>query len=476
MRNNRLITVLKTFSKAEIRLLDKFVRSPIYNRHQDVIRLFEYIRKVLEGKKKSLEKEMVFDYLFPNEHFDMQRVHYVSSYLLRVVEEFLAWQEWNKDSTEKNLYRLKGYRQHNLDRLLVKDIEQGLQQQQKQPLRNARYHEQQYELQYAKYNFTRTLGRTRQFNLQELANSLEIAFISKKLKNACILLSHQAVTKHQYDNGLLEEVLAFVERGNLLQIPAIALHYYAYKALVNVEEENYFMQLKSLLQEHDHCFTTAELRDFYIVAINYCIRSINTAQRQLHYMNELFQLYRSGLEVGVFFENGQLSHWTFRNMVTAGLNLFEYDWVFNFINEYKETLAEQHQEGSFCFNLARYYFEKGNYHQAMPLLLQMEYSDLLINLAAKTLLAKMYFLQGETDALDNLLTSFKAYIKRKKVLGYHRENYLNIIGFFQRLMNLGTYDEVKRAALREDIQNTKVVPEKEWLLEQLKGPAVRAAV
>ncbi|MEM1323526.1 MAG: hypothetical protein AAGG75_24890 [Bacteroidota bacterium] len=466
MENNRLIKVLKALSKSEMRLLGKFVRSPIHNRHKDVTRLFEYIKSAFEDNKKTLNREIVFAHLFPDEAFEMQRVHYVGSYLLRVVEEFLAWQEWQQDTIEKDMYRLRAYRNHKLDRLLVKDIEQSLHRQQKQSLRNSHYHDQQYKLQYAKYNYSRTLGRNREFNLQELSDTLDISFIAKKLKNACILLSHQAVAKHEYDQGLLDEVLQFVEERDLLEIPAVAMHYYSYKALVNVEDEDSFMQLKSLLQRYDQSFTTGELRDLYIVAINYCIRSINTGRK--YFLSELFHLYRSGLEVGVFFENGELSHWTYRNIVTAGLNLEEFHWIYNFIHKYKEMLNEQHREGSYCFNLARYYFEQDDYQQAMPLLLQMEHSDLLHNLSAKTLLAKMYFRLEETEALDNLLTSFKRYIQRKKGLGYHRENYLNIIGFIRKLMSLGIYDEEKRRGLYEDISNTKNLTEKEWLLQQLK--------
>ena len=464
MQNNKLIIVLKVLSPAEMRLFDKFVRSPIYNRHEQVVKLFRFLRKAISGKIEDLTKEKVFEHLFPGEPFDMQKVHYINSYLLKVVEEFLAWQEWKEDETEKDIYLLKAYRKHQLDRLLVRNIEQSIKNLTKRPLRNANFHDQHYELQYARYNYTRTQGRTREFNLQELADAQEISFIAKKLKNACILMSHQAVVKKQYDMGLLEQVLEHVERNGLLDVPVVAIHYYAYKSLLNVGEEN-FVQLKHLLTAHAHCFVVSELRDIYMVAINYCIRQLNTGR--LQYVKEVFDLYRSGLDVEVFFENGILSRWTYNNIIIAGLKLKDFDWVEQFIYNYKERLPKAHQEGSFNYNLAKYYFEKEDYEKAMPLLSQMEHDDVLHNLAAKTMLAKMYYRDKAFDALHNLLASLRTYVYRKKVLGYHRDNYLNITGFMKRLSGLKSYDKEKKQLLINDIKKAKVLTEKDWFLEQL---------
>lgn len=59
----------------------------------------------------------------------------------------------------------------------------------------------------------------------------------------------------------------------------------------------------------------------------------------------------------------------------------------------------------------------------MQHLLRIEYDDVLHNLAAKTMLCKIYFSLGETDALENQLDSIQIYLcaGRKKVLGYARQ-------------------------------------------------------
>ena len=104
----------------------------------------------------------------------------------------------------------------------------------------------------------------------------------------------------------------------------------------------------------------------------------------------------------------------------------------------------------------------------MPLLLQMEYDDLLHTMGAKIILAKMYYELSEIEALDNLIKSAQAFIHRKKVMGYHKEVYLSIFGLLKKLMNTNAYNKVALQQLKTEITNTKQLPEKDWLLEQVQ--------
>ena len=97
----------------------------------------------------------------------------------------------------------------------------------------------------------------------------------------------------------------------------------------------------------------------------------------------------------------------------------------------------------------------------------MEYDDVLQNLSAKTLQAKIYFDMHAWQALDSLLDSVSIYIRRKKVLGYHKENFSNTLRFMQRLMALPPGDRESKIQLKTDIENCKVLGEKAWFLGKL---------
>jgi hypothetical protein len=150
----------------------------------------------------------------------------------------------------------------------------------------------------------------------------------------------------------------------------------------------------------------------------------------------------------------------------SGLKLGEFSWVNSFIFNYKQALPEKLQDGFFNYNLARYYYEIKNYDEAMPLLLQMDYEDVLLTCLGKILLIKMYYEQVEIDSLNSLLASFRTYVNRKKMLGYHKESTLNFIYFTSKLLQGKPNGNF--AMLNKEIAETKVVAEKEWLLAQLE--------
>jgi hypothetical protein len=303
-------------------------------------------------------------------------------------------------------------------------------------------------------------------NLQEIADTNDVAFFASKLKLNCLMLSHQAVFKTEYKFRLLDELLKYLETNHqFLEIPAIAIYYYQFKAITNQENEAYFRKLKEQIIKNGQLFPLEELGGIYKLAINYCIGRINAGRT--NFIQESFDLYREGLERKIFFENGVLSRFTFGNIVSAGLNLKEFNWVENFINQYDSFLEEKHREGLVDYNKARLYFEKKDYKAAMKLLAQLDYDDYLITLSSKTMLLKMYYELDEYNTLDSLLGSMNTYLQRKKVMGYHKANYKNIIHFTKKLLRTTPYGREQKEKLRQELEAANPLTERKWLLEQL---------
>ena len=99
---------------------------------------------------------------------------------------------------------------------------------------------------------------------------------------------------------------------------------------------------------------------------------------------------------------------------------------------------------------------------------RMDFDDVLHNLIAKAMLAKMYWETQEIDALESLLASFAAYLRRKRqVSDQQRAAYQNFVRFMRRLQALPPGKKAARTALKEEIANTALVAEKDWLIRML---------
>ncbi|MFN0175849.1 MAG: hypothetical protein ACKVU0_14445 [Saprospiraceae bacterium] len=460
-----LLSILRTLPRDRMRALEKFVRSPYHVTHTGVVQLFEFFKENLYAG--DLSKEKLETHLLSGGEDDPRRVYHLTNYLLETVEKFLALEDWEKQEHQRNAATVESLRRLHLDEPAAAMLRYARKRLDLDKLRGSEFHRAEYSLHWEAYHLSLQQGRAKASNAQELSDTQDVAFICDKLRTGCLLLSHQQVTKQTYDKGLLDNVLSFLHGHRYLEIPAVAVYYHGYFAQLGGDgSDGHFTQLKSLLQEHTPRFSVSETHDLFLMAINFCIRRIN--QQEDRFFREIFDLYQSGLRHGALLENGILSRWTYNNITLTGLRLQEFEWVKKFLHDYAPLLAESHRVGAVNFNLARYHYDTGSLREAMQHLLHIEYDDVLHNLAAKTMLCKIYFRLGETDALANQLDSIQIYLRRKKVLGYHRDNYSAIVRFIRKLLIINPKSATEKIKLREEILAAPVLTEKDWLLGELE--------
>ena len=71
------------------------------------------------------------------------------------------------------------------------------------------------------------------------------------------------------------------------------------------------------------------------------------------------------------------------------------------------------------------------------------------------------------QALDSLLDSVSIYIRRKKVLGYHKENYTAIVRLMRKLLSLDANNTAQKKAILQQVEAAPGLSERDWFLKQL---------
>ncbi len=479
MQNTLLLKSIKRLTKEDFHQLRKFVRSPYFNQRDDVICLFDYFDQVLNSKKGgSIKKQDVWKAVFPKQKFHDKTLHYTASFLLKAIKQYLAISEAQEDMLQQQIHLCKALQKRGMAKSFEKELTNTKALQQKQNRRNIRYHFNRYQIEMELSAHTMQQRRSGEMNLQTVHDELTTYFIAETLRQGCTILTHQTMSKQVYDLKLLDEVLALVESGGYDEVTAMMVYYNAFKALSGGNEQLasgdersasgkdvYFFELKKLIESVGNEFPSYELRDIYLLAINFCIKKLNAGERQ--YIREAFELYRLGLENKALLENGILSSYTYKNITRLGMNLGETEWVGQFLESFKKYLPPRERDNSWRYNLAFFHFQQADYDSAMRLLRLVEFHDVLNNLDARRMLLRSYFELGEFTALDSLLDSFKAYLRRMADHGYHRENYLNLVRFIKKLMKVDKGDKKAITAIRSEVATTERVAEKEWLLGKL---------
>lgn len=465
MNNAKLIKILQTFSAREKRNCLAWIQSPMHNKRADVIQLYEYFWKYHKYPQK-LTKELAWATIYPNKPYNDGKMRQIMFQLLTNVEHFLQYQQLQLQPIEGALLLLQDFRKRKLPKLVDLNINQTKRTLQEKVLPNWQGLRYQYQLETIIYDNAEHQQRTIPLNLQELSDALDIQYFADKLRRACLLYSRLVVFQMDYQPKMLEVVIDQVADSIYLEIPAIAIYYYCYLSLTTSEDNDaYFEKMMTILQQNKNSFPQQEIRELYLLAINFTIKKLNTGSQL--YLQRAFDLYKTGIEEAYLLQDNIISPFTFNNMVSIGISMKAYRWVEVFINTYAEKIEEEARQSIVQECLAKLYYAQKDYTKAQLLLVQVDAKDILRMLSCKVLLAQIYYETDELDALDSLLNSLKTYLLRKDVVGYHKENYKNIVYYMQKLVRVNPFDKEEKQQLYKTIAQVTPLTSKKWLLEQL---------
>ena len=439
MHNSKIYSVLQYFDKIEQNRLRKYIVSPYFNKNEALIQLFErLVRDINRPNGIELTKEKTWSELYADKPYDDVRFRKLCSDLLKLVEGFLAQEEYQKDSMHQANFLMEAVIKRKLSKLFQTCINTSNRLSKKYPFRAAEYFHHQYKFQSSRYALLAfETQRTQKSNIEEIIQHLDKFYLGEKLKLTCDMLSRKALGAHDYQNLFIEEITEYLSKLPIDDAPPVEIYYQSYLTYTQPEKQEHYFKLKKLIQEHGDSFPSDELETLYGSLQNYCIKKVNLNAKKT-FMKKSLDLYKELLKKQILLTDGELSPWQFKNIVFNSLRLSEFEWTENFIKEYKPKLPAKSRESAVSFNLARLRFYQKNYEEVISLLSKVEYEDISYNLGSKTMLLATYYETDEIEPLYSLMDSFRAFIRRKKEKLPKRriDNYLQLINFVKKLTKI----------------------------------------
>jgi hypothetical protein len=460
----RLTEALTTLDRSEHREFSKFVHSPFFNQKPQPIALLAYLQACLD-EKTTPQQEIAYAHIYEGETYNDQKMRLVNSNLLALLEHFWVYQEKFKDIESTKISLVATYRKRNLPKHFQATFREANLALEQQSMRNAEFFQLQNQLSWEQYRFESGGKRGGSFNLQEISDGMDVAFIAQKLRLACLALAHQAVSQADYQIGLISPILEAVAIEKLAEIPAIALYHHCYCFLKGVDAEVHFSLFKQKLLINAALFPDEERRGLYLLAINFGIKKINEMAKP--YFRETLDLYQNALSSGLLLENGQLSRFAFNNITAIAIQSGDIAWAETFVLENKNYLERNYRESTVSLNLARIAYASKDHKAVLENLQRADYKDLISTMSAKILQLKVYYETSEYDLLDSHLGSIKNFIRRQTGIGYHRSNYSNIVKYTERLLAINITDRAAISSLIQKIENEPILTERTWFLEQI---------
>jgi hypothetical protein len=453
----------------QLNRLHRFIISPYFNQNESIIRLFEWIKQDL---KDSIEdpptKEQLWSLCFPKEQkFNDGRFRKLQSDLLKLVEAYYAQETFESNPIHKAKYLLEKIESEGLEKLRTSTLKSAQSLANEQTYKPASMYYYQYEIEQSIYNLNRfLLERNVKSNIENIALNLDRFYLAEKLRYYCTILNHQHLAALNYKMLFMDEIIEHVETHDYSDVPPIQVYHQILLTYKEPENRYHYEILKELIAKHIHLFPGPEAKEIIDSALNYCIKKMNAGDED--FVKETFDLYLHSLESGLLLVKGQITPWSFKNIVTNGLRLGEFDWVEGFIREYSQYIDSRFRDNAVTFNLAQLYFYKKDYPNVIMQLSHVDYEDTMYNLNSKIFLMASYYELDETEALLSLLDTFRVFLTRKNDIPKERiKRYLNTIYIVRKLAKIKHGDHKEIDKLVKEIESIQGITSKNWILEKL---------
>ncbi len=479
MRKSKLIALLRDLNTRERTKFREMVFSPFFNKNKKVQKLTDYIlRYAPDFEDAALEKAKAHKRIFPRQPFKELSFNNILSDILHLLYHFLSYKNFsNKERLQSN-FLIEQLLDRDLDKHFDMNNKKANGLYQKETIRSFKYYHDLYSFKDIQDRHFITLGkRIYDSGLQTKSDALDIYYFINKLRIACDMASRNTVIKANYTCHFLDEIRDYINTHpeHTKDIAVIRIYLKTLEMLENQEEEKYYMELKVILAENLSLFPQEELRILYDYIRNFCIKKIN--QGVIKYYREILDVYKIILYNKIIFKNNYLTQWDYKNIVTVGIRLQEYDWTKQFIKDYKNSLLPREQNNAYAYNMAILNYAQNNFQEAIFLLQNIEFTDMSYHLGAKSIQLQSYYELGESEAFHFLTDAFKAYLMRnRKLSDYRKLTYFNFIKIVKKVFQLKDAQAIlsdkafqtKKKKVKALVDNTKPLPNTPWLYQKLK--------
>ncbi len=476
MHNSKLLLLFKSLDKPKLKKLTDFSKNPYFNTNDKVSLLIKYIIKYApDFEHDALSKAKCFKSIFPKEKFNDSKLRKVMSRTFKLVEQFILYQEIEQKEHLQEAILTQYYRVHNIDSLFGQKAKSW--EQKNESLRIEEQYFQQYELAYEQSNILskqvlKKINKQDKIDyynkLYETIQSLQHFFFFR------ILYLYSTLQVYAFSINIAtpkEEILTLIEQidENILkEHPFILFYYKTLLMLIHEDNDEHYQHLRQLLGNYKF----EEKDKFFIVQLYktlelYCVRKIKRGEDE--YYKELFELYMYELAHNLTFIEGDFMPVKYRNIVTAGLKVNQFDKVTEFIQTYSHQLPKELSEDLSNYSMSLVYFFQKEYEKALEFLHQVDNKgDLILKINIKRTLIMIYYELDEIDALDSSMNAFRTGMSRDEHVSNHRktsnQNFINVL---YRLINTQLNDVEKLRKIKAELETEKIIEERAWLLEKV---------
>lgn len=463
----KLFEVLDSLNLADLDGLSRFIQLNVPGIRRSIKGLLSiYTDSRANHSSSEWSRQQIHEKIFGSNPFDDKKIRYLLSDLHAQALQYIGYLESRRDQHGFNTHISEGLAKRNCSRSYSAHLNNQKKKLKTQSGLSPNAYFGQYRLGMIEAEWQLTHGTRSAGEMDDVLEHLDRFYLVKKLQLCCEALNVSNVLDKQQELFMLDELIWQIHNSSFSEIPHIAIYLKIIDTLRQPDDESHFSRLTSLLQAHGDRIEQDDLREMYHYVLNYSIKMIN--QGDPVHREVLLDNYKQMMAKKILIQDGQVSQWTYKNVVTICLRQNELAFANTFIHTYRKFLSADIRENAFQYNVSHLLFAKGQYKEAIAGLQKVDLDDVYYRLDARSILLKSFYELNDIDALFYQASSFRMFIRRNKsISAYQKRVYLNLIKITLALVRAGT-NRTRLKRVRARIQRDSRNADLQWVESKLE--------
>lgn len=478
--NYKLLYLIKSFSDAEIKEFKKMLASPLYTKGRNYLPLLKEIISHNRTGHECLTFHELYSKLYPGKKYNGQTLKNRFSELFKLAEDYLVYANLNKNVIEKEKILLQEYLDKNLVKLFDSKYKKTKKYVESLPDNDHKFRDISFlnGVNLSLLNKRKKVDNMFKQYYDRAAYSAGVSLI--EIFQHGIEFCTQENDNRRIESNIVREILNNLDIDGLIKsfsnsnskiYKIVRMYYFLYKAFKNPDDEDSYFESRRIFKENINFFDRLYKNQIYQEMINYCVNRQNSGIKK--FQLELFKLFNEKLDQGLYseFKASMFPTNIFRDYIYIGIAIKKYKWVEDFIKKYSKELPEEIREDEINLSFAKLYFANKHFEKSLLHLNKVKGLNYLHYNDASVLKLCCYFELHRFEDSYFEIDKLKHYLRNhKEIPKVHNEPPLNFVRSYLKILNKKTNPvESDLGFLEKEINQTKSVSKRDWLLEKISN-------
>jgi len=473
MKNTKLISLLKTFSKTEAGRLKDYVSSSYYNKNKHVTQLCNVVLGYHpEFDSLKLEDEKVYQKLFPGEKYEYFKLKNITSDLFALALEFLKLTAAEKKDVDNEINLLNVLHDRKLD-----NIYNQREKKVKQLLRNAEVKDEdnylrQYQLERVNIAHYKFSGSSYSFNsIQSEFDSFLQYSLTGLLRLYSKMLHNKNHGNVHFDMKMFENVWLYVKDMDFSDNPS-CLIYRQVIALELTKSESEYRKLMEIKVKYRKNIPPEEF--YYILQEQNSYAAYRLKLGDENYYKERFTAFKEMLEYN-FINAEYIIYPNFISAYTSACMANEFEWADLLMLKAQNGISPAEEKLNtiyYCRGFMAY--RKKDFGKALQLFSKTKFRFYLMKVMVKSYTARIYYEQNLYEQTLSAADAFRHYLKSEKMMAEDQKaahfEFLKHLSELTKLrldgINKTNHEELDLLKVRISQMTANPLGAKNWLIEK----------